>query len=375
MKKELYKICGIFNFAPHYRLPVYKLMGESLGTDFYFCDKLPYTDSIKKIDYSLLPTFKKELKLSTTRWYTMWKGMISIAFKPYDVYIITPDYRNISQIVFLLICKILGKKVVAWWHGIAPGYEGKGFNWKRKKAFFSLFAGNFIYGDKAREYMDKIKYPANNKLTIYNSLDYDISIQKRKEPLSTTIYKEHFGNENPVLIFIGRLTKIKKLDMIIAAHDILLEKGIETNVVFIGGGEESENLQNSIQPEKRQYFWFCGPVYNEKEISKFLYNADLCISPGNVGLTAIHALYYGLPTITNDNFLTQMPEHECIIHGDTGAFFRDGDVNSLAREIKNWFETSHNREEVRRKCYQVADMTFNPYRQIEIIKEMLNKLY
>ena len=377
MEKELNKrskVCGIFNFAPHYRLPIYKLMSERLGADFYFCDRLPYTNSIKKIDYSQLTTFKKELKLGNIRSRSLWKGMYKLAFKPYDIYIITPDHRSPSQWLFLLACKLLGKKVVGWWHGIAPGYNSKGKEWRERKSFFRLLDGNFIYGDKAREYMDRIKFPAKNKLTIYNSLDYDISVEKRKENLTSRIYKEYFGNDNPVLLFIGRLTKIKKLDMIIEAHRLLLNKGIKTNVVFIGGGEEAENLQNSIPADAKDYFWFRGPVYDENEISTMLYNADLCVSPGNVGLTAIHALYYGLPTITNDNFLTQMPEHECIIHGETGAFFKDGDTESLAAEIKHWFECSHKREEVRNKCYKVADTTFNPYRQVEIMKEMINIL-
>lgn len=375
MKNKRHNICGIFNFAPHYRLPIYKLMGEELGVDFYFCNKLPNINNIKKIDYTLLPTYRKEVILDMLRGRRRWKGMLSLVFKPYDMYIITPDHRNITQCLFLLLCKLMGKKVVAWWHGVAPGFKGQGRDWKEKKLFYRLFAGNFIYGDKAREYMDEIKFPAKNKLTIYNSLDYDVSVEKRKNNLMSLVYKEHFCNDYPVLLFIGRLTKVKRLDMIIKAHEMLLKNGIKTNVVFIGSGEEEESLNNSIPTEAKDYFWFRGPVYDENEISTMLYNADICVSPGNVGLTAIHALYYGLPTITNDNFLTQMPEHECIIPGETGAFFKDDDTESLATEIKRWLVCSHNREEVRNKCYRVADTTFNPHKQIEVIKEMTKKLF
>ncbi len=377
MEKKYYKdckVCGIFNFAPHYRLPIFKLMGEELGVDFYFCDKLSYTDSIKKVDYSQLPTFKRELKLKKIRSRSIWSGMLILAFKPYDMYIITPDYRSPSQWLFLLACKLLGKKVVGWWHGIAPGYKASGREWTQKKIFHKHLSGSFIYGDKAREYMDEIGYPSKNKLTIYNSLDYETSLTNRKKDLSSSVYREYFGNNNPVLLFIGRLTKIKKLDMVILAHQMLLERGIKTNVVFIGSGDEEDVLKKCIKQGNEKYFWFKGPVYNEDEISTLLYNADLCVSPGNVGLTAIHALYYGLPTITNDNFLTQMPEHECIIPGETGDFFEDGNKESLATKIEKWFATCHNRQQVREKCYKVADSTFNPYRQIEIMKEMIKKL-
>ena len=366
-----FKVCCIFNYAPHYRLPIFQLMGDKLKVDFYFCDRLPYTDSIKKIDYKLLPTFKKELKLNKLRSRNLWDGLFCLAFKPYKIFIITPDYRSPSQWLFLLACKLMGKKVVAWWHGVAPGYNGNGKDWKEMKRFFRHLDGNFIYGDKAREYMEKINFPAKNKITIYNSLDYEVSLSKRNENLLSPIYKDYFGNEYPILLFIGRLTKIKKLDMLIAAHEMLIEKGIKTNVVFIGSGEDTNNLKNSIPTERRDYFWFRGAVYNENEISIMLYNADLCVSPGNVGLTSIHALYYGLPTLTNNNFLTQMPEHECIIPGKTGDFFEDGSIESMTAKIEEWFTAAIDRDEIRNKCYEVADRCFNPYKQIEVIKQMI----
>ena len=42
-----------------------------------------------------------------------------------------------------------------------------------------------------------------------------------------------------------------------------------------------------------------------KIISKYLYYADICVSPGNVGLTAIHSLTYGTPV--NSQNLVIMP--------------------------------------------------------------------
>jgi glycosyltransferase involved in cell wall biosynthesis len=44
---------------------------------------------------------------------------------------------------------------------------------------------------------------------------------------------------------------------------------------------------------------FYGESYNERELAPLIALADVCVSPGNVGLTAIHALTYGTPVINS----------------------------------------------------------------------------
>ena len=53
------KICLIYNYAQHYRTNIFTIMDKELDCDFYFGNKM---DNVKKMDYSLLNNFKKELK-------------------------------------------------------------------------------------------------------------------------------------------------------------------------------------------------------------------------------------------------------------------------------------------------------------------------
>ena len=57
---------------------------------------------------------------------------------------------------------------------------------------------------------------------------------------------------------------------------------------------ENLNLQDQI--------WFYGACYDESKLGELIFNADLCVSPGNVGLTAVHSMGYGTPVITHNNF-------------------------------------------------------------------------
>ena len=100
-------------------------------------------------------------------------------------------------------------------------------------------------------------------------------------------------------------------------------------------------------------------------------NADLCISPGNVGLTAIHSMMFGTPVITHKDFPMQMPEFEAIIPGITGNFFERDNVQSLTLAITNWFEKAPNRDVVRLECYKMIDEKYNPYVQINTMRSVL----
>ena len=118
--------------------------------------------------------------------------------------------------------------------------------------------------------------------------------------------------------------------------------------------------------------WFYGPCYDEKELSGLIFNADLCVSPGNVGLTAMHTMVFGTPVLTHNDFPHQMPEFEAIHEGETGAFFTLDNIQSLADGISKWFvQKSNKREEVRKACMKEIDENWTPQFQIEVLKKYL----
>ena len=124
------------------------------------------------------------------------------------------------------------------------------------------------------------------------------------------------------IIFIGRLTKVKKIDMLINVINKLNESNLIYDLKIIGDGPEKTYLQSiSSKGVEKGYINFLGSLYDEKKIAKLLYNSDLCVSPGNVGLTCIHSLSYGTPVCTHNNFFNQMPESEIITDGKKMEFF------------------------------------------------------
>lgn len=96
-----------------------------------------------------------------------------------------------------------------------------------------------------------------------------------------------------------------------------------------------------------------GECCSEETNAKLIYNADLCVAPGNIGLTAIHVMMFGCPAITHNDFKWQMPEFEAIKSMETGMFFEKGNLDSLVNSILDWFEIKiKEREKVRLACYK-----------------------
>ena len=149
--------------------------------------------------------------------------------------------------------------------------------------------------------------------------------------------------------------------------------GEEYNLVFVGDGSEKAPLMTKVGALGLQkQVWFYGACYDEKQNAELIYNADLCVAPGNIGLTAMHSLVFGTPAISHNDFKWQMPEFEAIKVGQTGDFFERNNVQSLADSISKWFaEKKDKREEVRQACYKEIDTNWNPYYQINLIKKVI----
>lgn len=366
------KVCLIYNYAQHYRASIFKLIDQTFDCDFVFGDKM---GDVKKMDYSLLQGKITEVHTLRMPGGWNWQPILSQLLKKYDVYILLGETKSLSTWVFSIISRILTpqKKLFFWSHA----WYGKESSIEKliKKIFFRLPNGGvFCYGNYARNLMIKEGFNPNKLFTIHNSLAYDEQIIIRKNLKEFPIYSNHFNNLNKNLFFIGRLTPVKKLEQLLEAVAICRNRGINYNVTLIGTGEKKEALQiltKRLNIEDR--VWFYGPCYDEKELSSLIYNADLCVAPGNIGLTAMHSMVFGTPCITHNDFKYQMPEFEAIIEGVTGTFFRINDIEDLSLKIEEWFSSKKNkREEIRLACMKEIDENWTPYFQIKILKKYLN---
>jgi glycosyltransferase involved in cell wall biosynthesis len=85
---------------------------------------------------------------------------------------------------------------------------------------------------------------------------------------------------------------------------------------------------------------FVGAEYNQQALGHLFERHDVCVSPGNVGLTAIHAMSFGCPVATHSDVSRQMPEASAVIPGLTGTLFDFGKSDSLAQATWSFVTSS-----------------------------------
>ena len=121
----------------------------------------------------------------------------------------------------------------------------------------------------------------------------------------------------------------------------------------------------------QSYVWVYGPCYEEKILGDLLFNAEICIVPGDVGLTIMHSFVYGTPVITHNNFPKHGPEFDAITDGVTGSFFIENSLDDLCCKINSWLLIStEKREEVSKKCEEIISEKYNPKSQLNIFKKV-----
>lgn len=365
------KLCLCFNIPSRYREEIYTRIDATYDCEWFFENA---DENIKKFDISRLNKvgMLNTRKLGGFYWT---KGLLGLLRKDFDTFIMIGATRCLSLYIFLILKNLFyrKKRVLLWTHG----YYGKE-SWTEKYLFkrplLKMADGLLLYGNYARNLMLKDGFNPKTTLTIHNSLAYSEQLKLRNTIMPSDIYKEHFENNDPVLIFLGRLTPVKQLDMIVTAVAHLNDKGERFNLVFVGDGSERERLEKLVKRYGiESQVWFFGACYDEATNAELVYNADMCIAPGNIGLTAMHVMMFGCPALTHDCFKWQMPEFESIHPYKTGNFFEYKNQESLEEKISEWFRINgDDREVVRQACYKEIDEQWNPKFQLDVIDKAIN---
>lgn len=372
-KKNNSKICFFFNYNPLYRLPIYKTIDGSFDCDFYFGDGESAT--IKQFDPKLLNGFKGILHYKRIKhtWFSFFCGITKIFKSEYKQYVITGDVFNLSLWLLLIYCKFTGKKVYNWTHGVYSPLNNI-ITRNTHRLFNRLFSGAFMYNSYACQYMKDLGFKESQLYVIHNSLDTDLQTAEYERHPVSNIYSDHFDNSYPVVLYIGRIQKRKKLDLLVEAVASLNENNRFVNLVIVGDYSQDTEIQQMVKDKGlSSNVWFYGASYEEHTNAELIYNAHVCVCPEKVGLTAIHSLSYGTPVISNDSFNTQMPEFESIVDGVTGSFYKTGNIYDLATKILKWCLISdEGREETRLAARREITNEWSVPYQINVLEHVLS---
>ncbi len=368
------KVALVLNIAPLYRKAIFTLLDNDPDIDYSFYAGEESRDVDVLIDMRSLLGFKRYLHNIFRGDKLIWqRGWWRVLFGRYDAYILTGNPGIRSNWLLMSAARLTGRKVYLWSHGIY-GNETPG-QLRRNKLYMRMADGLLLYGQHGKSMLLKNGFKESKMSVIYNSLDLERHKRLRDRFIGAGFMRNIFGNDYPTIAFIGRLTPQKQLNLLIEAVGILSIAGTFLNIIFVGDGPSTDELSALCRKagiEERVFFY--GECYDEEMIAAVLHNSIMTVSPGNVGLTAIQSLSYGVPVITHGNFREQMPEYEAVREGSTGGFFRQGDSLSLSDKIETWvgiMSDAKKREQVRKNCFRTVESRYNAANQCALIKRRL----
>ncbi|MGJ8636944.1 MAG: glycosyltransferase [Phycisphaerales bacterium] len=371
------RVAVIYHYFAHYRQPVllqlieqgrhhYEFLANdhSFDTGIKLADQIP-TDRFQKAPGKFLGPFLFQF------------GAVKAALSSrYDTLIMLGNPTWPTTWLAAILGRLRGKQILYWTHGYLK--EDTGLKALFRNTFNKLAHGLLLYGHRAKELGTKAGLNPDRLHVIYNSLDCQLQDQARSQIKPTDrqatrdkLFADHA--DRPVLINITRLQPHKRLDLLIDAAAILKEQGTPVNVLIVGEGEEKQALEQRAK-EQDITAVFTGALYEELEIGRMLNAADIAVMPGPVGLLVMHALAYGVPVISNNNFDTQMPEFEAIKQGLTGDFFKPQDLDSLVESIKRTLNSTTTYEQRYSQAREPIDHRYNPISQRILIDRAVDGL-
>lgn len=158
--------------------------------------------------------------------------------------------------------------------------------------------------------------------------------------------KKHIG-EPPVLLFVGKFSKIKNAKRICLAIQQLNETGFTCHLRLVGsGGTEEKILREQFQ--NKDYIEFLGQIHKSSDLQEVYKTSDALVMPSiseTFGLVYIEALSQGIPVIfTIDEGIDGM--HSLQIGERVDAKKVDGIAESIRRLLNDYSSYSFDPQQI-----------------------------
>jgi glycosyltransferase involved in cell wall biosynthesis len=245
----------------------------------------------------------------------------------YDVVIAEFNIRIVSNVFGCLWRQRLPIQWIWWGHGISPQSDALSI---RLRVWLSRLADALIFYEATQQAKFVSWGVAQEKTFVApNSIETE-HIVPLVEPRSR--------EERNRILYIGRLTERKKVDLLIRGFArACAQLPAETRLTIIGDGPERQVLsQLATHLGVSERVEFVGALYQQEQLAPWFNSSWVSVSPGAIGLSAVHSLAYGVPLLIARNE-AHGPEINAIVEGEHGLFFGSDDIEGLSAQLLSLF--------------------------------------
>jgi glycosyltransferase involved in cell wall biosynthesis len=247
-----------------------------------------------------------------------------------EVIISTPGPIGLTA---LLAAKMLNLQTSGIYHTDFPQYVRiltedsflESVTWRFMHWFYGQLDTVFVNSEEYRQSWIKRGLDPGKLKILPRGLDTELFHPTRRNPA----FFEKFGATNGQvrLLYVGRVSREKDLDLLVEAYRRLRTEGLSIQLFIVGHGPYSEALHESL-PEA----FFTGYLIG-KELAAAYASADIFVFPSTTdtfGNVIIEAQASGVPVVVSDSGGPK----ELVEENQNGLITKSHDVDDLTRAIR-----------------------------------------
>jgi glycosyltransferase involved in cell wall biosynthesis len=160
------------------------------------------------------------------------------------------------------------------------------------------------------------------------------------------------------ILYVGRLRKDKKPDLLVRAFISLQAEYPELRLVIVGDGDSSDEVKSPVsRSPTNDAIEVIGFVADYQRLRALYGRAIASVSPGYVGLSLIQSLSFGVPMVISRNE-PHSPELEAAVEGVNCVYFETDSVADLTAKI---LDIAANRDLWRERGFSIASTCAQTY--------------
>lgn len=150
-------------------------------------------------------------------------------------------------------------------------------------------------------------------------------------PGGTEAVRRRLGlSDTPVFLFVGRLYAEKRVDLAIAAVDLLRRRGRACALVVAGDGPARDGVARAAAEGGA---CLLPASFDESELAPLFALATAVVCPDSAGLLIVHAFAHGVPVVACRDAPGHGVEIDYLRHGENGLLAERSTAESLAEAL------------------------------------------
>ncbi|HEY8665124.1 MAG TPA: glycosyltransferase family 4 protein [Tepidisphaeraceae bacterium] len=269
-----------------------------------------------------------------------------------DVVIMETNPRYLSSFLVRSWMHHCKRPVIGWGLGIMPLSKGmliaRGFGRRR---FLRSMDALVSYSSLGAQQYRELGFPAERVFTAFNAVTH--------RPQDPAPIRSERQNQPPVVLFVGRVTEAKRLDLLLRAC-ARLPRELQPQLQIVGEGpvrQELQEIASTVYPQAK----FFGAVHGE-ELKQIFRAADLFVLPGIGGLAIQEAMTYGLPVVVAEADGTQAD----LVRPANGWNLVPGDLDALVTTLREALSDRQRLRQMGLESYRIVAEEVNIEAMVDV---------